>query len=167
MTIEQFISKTRRQLDKVVNTDPPLRIATLTAHQQAARRIFQQSLDVNKTKITYKTGVGSAPRDTKYGAYSQRYANFKREKGKNTKFVDFNLNNNFRSDYMGASTFAGAKPLKIDPHKYEVQWDRSENAEKAFKFENLFYNQTIFTLSKDEVEVFKKVAESELIKIFK
>ena len=169
MTINQFIAKLNRQLTNVVDSDKPLKRASLAIHQQSARRIFGKSLDANNSPITYVS-----PKGPRRGAYSEYWAEKREEKGRQTKRVDFTYTNNFKSDFMNAKTAQGAKPIEINPHEYRAEFRRNNvrksNQELANIFEgrteNKFYNTDIFSLSNEEIKLFFEIAEKELIKAF-
>jgi len=165
MTTDQFISKLKKKLRDIESENTPLKIAAIATHQQVSKRIFEDSLDTHNRKIAYVN-----PKGKRLEAYSLSYANYRLKKNRLIKEVTFNLTGEFESDYMNSQSVTTAEPHKINANLYTVELRKSKgeisHAELRDIFENDFYKTKIFTLSKQEIELFYKVAAEEFKKQF-
>ena len=166
MTTDQFISKLKKKLRDLESENRPLKIAALATHQQVSKRIFEDSLDTHNRKIAYVN-----PKGPRLGSYSLSYAKYRAKRNRtDTSEVTFNLTGDFESDYMNSQSVTSAQPHKINTNLYTVELRKSKgeisHAELRDIFENDFYKTKIFTLSKQEIELFYKVAADEFKKQF-
>jgi len=196
MTTDQFISKLKKKLRDLETENRPLKIAALATHQAASDRIFVKGRNTSNDQIgtyslspsMYVTPEGYwdfaklKPPKGKYGnrvfnngkdhksRWVAHYSSLRGLIGRDPIKVDFFIHGDFRSDYMNSKGVSGAEPIKVDANFYKVEFSRSKkditHAELAEVFEAKYGNIKIFTLSKQEIELFYKVAAEEFKKQF-
>lgn len=173
-----------REAIRKLNTDYLIVTAVGSAVGKMAVRIFEQGKDVNGGTRSYNTTVpvfipnneapkGQSDTTTRDGVQGKEYSSysaFRSDMGRESRLMNFRLNNDLQSDLLNATVTrsqdkVGAPKVKVvDNLTAKISINRSENREKADKLEKRFGTK-IFELSKSEIKVFRDAAQFEFNKL--
>jgi hypothetical protein len=160
----------------------PFEIAVRDTVQQQAKRIFQEGLKSDGTKIgTYESTKpiyvsdnaapkkvnhkGKTGKTIKYGYY-ESYKAFREAMGRESSFVNLRLTNDLQSDFSNvelsktSNAVAKAKPIQLTSRHFITMLKREENKKKKDGFD-VKYGK-IFDLTIDEKKNLEKIAILEL-----
>lgn len=179
MTPEEYIAKQRAKWAKIAAGDP-LEIAVFETARMQANRIFNDGKDSLNTKIgnyntskpiyvNPKNSPKKFPTKGKLGntkkkngepyktSYFTSYKQFRSAIGRATDKVNLQLFGQLQNDFV-----TGIKKISnseyVQTLKQQINFSKARGQEKHF-------GKPIFSLTKSEIEYFKKVVNEETIKI--
>jgi hypothetical protein len=193
MTVEEFAEKIRKKIDLLKSDDKPLRDATTTAHAKMAQRIFEGGKDsgegnigsystadiwVNPDKTATRNKGGFSPLKGKNGntefktnlsrkrktSYFEGWKGLRSAQGLETAVVNLNFTGDMRSDF--SRPIENLAPFKVANNEYVFRFSRDMNNKKARGNEEHF-KKTIFKLSKEERDLFFRVATREIKRLLR
>jgi hypothetical protein len=193
MTAEEFAEKIRKKIDLLKSDDKPLRDATTTAHAKMAQRIFEGGKDsgegnigsystadiwVNPDKTATRNKGGFSPLKGKNGdtefktnpsrkrktSYFKGWEGLRSAQGLETAVVNLNFTGDMRSDF--SRPIENLAPFKVANNEYVFRFSRDMNNKKARGNEEHF-KKTIFKLSKEERDLFFRVATAEIKRLLR
>jgi hypothetical protein len=193
MTAEEFAEKIRKKIDLLKSDDKPLRDATVAAHAKMAQRIFEGGKDssegsigsystadiwVNPDKTATRNKGGFSPLKGKNGdtefktnptrkrktSYFKGWEGLRSAQGLETAVVNLNFTGDMRSDF--SRPIENLAPFKVANNEYVFRFSRDMNNKKARGNEEHF-KKTIFKLSKEERDLFFRVATAEIKRLLR
>jgi len=151
MTIDQFVLKLRRQLEEFKSKNIPFQLAVYDTVAKVSDRAFHHGKDNNGRSYQYADSW---------------YKQYRKDKGRETAFVNWRFQGDLKSDYenapKGSERSEGAKPtdppaVMINPMHYRSQLVRDNNDVKYKYLSERFGN--FLELSKEEEANFYRLVE--------
>lgn len=143
LTIKQYIRKLQAQIKEIERTQRPLFIGASAAHAEMTDRIFVR---------------GELSGGSQIGEYSSLYSRKRREKGRQSDFVDLKFTGRLNIDF--ANSLTRKRNAFVAGVKSQANIDKVKFIEKR-------YGSGIFKVSKKERKIFLNTMQREYTKIMR